>query len=58
MRDKHEDTEKLLKTYFATGVTPDFAENPKDAHVLKGGLEVYCFVNFFNLKKKRLGNIV
>ena len=36
MTEKIEDIEKLLKTYFTAGVTPDFAENPKEADALKG----------------------
>ena len=43
MTEKHKDIENLLKTYFTAGVTPEFAENTKDADVLKGGLELYCF---------------
>ena len=35
MTEKREDIQKLLKTYFKAGVTPDFAENPKDADELK-----------------------
>ena len=41
MIEKHEDIEILLKTYFTAGVTPEFAQNRKDADVLKGGLESY-----------------
>ena len=41
MTEKYEDFENLLKTYFTAGVTPEFAENPKDADPLKGGLELY-----------------
>ena len=36
MTQKHEDIENLLKTYFTAGVTPELAQNPKDAHSLKG----------------------
>ena len=36
MSKKHKDIETLLKTYFTAGVTPEFAENRKDAEVLKG----------------------
>ena len=35
--EKREDTEILLKTYFAAGVTPEFAENSEDADTLEGG---------------------
>ena len=37
MSKKHKDIEILLKTCFAAGVTPDFAENPKEAGPVKGG---------------------
>ena len=38
MIEKRKEIETLLKTYFTAGVTPEFAENPKDADALKGGL--------------------
>ena len=42
MTEKHEDIEKVLKIFFTAGVTPDFAENPKDADALKGWLALCC----------------
>ena len=50
MTQKQEDIEKLLKTYFAAGVTPEFKTNPIDAYVLKGRLELYCLCMFFYFK--------
>ena len=32
--------ENLLRRFFKAGVTPDFAENPKEAEVLEGQFEV------------------
>ena len=43
MTEKYEDFENLLKTYFTAGVTPEFAENPKDTDALKGGLDFFKF---------------
>ena len=42
MREKAEDIEKVLKLFFEAGVTPDFAENPKDADALAGWLGIFC----------------
>ena len=42
MTEKVQDIEKLLKTYFEAGVTPEFADNSDDAETLKGGLELNC----------------
>ena len=56
MTAKRKEIETLLKTYFTAGVTPEFAENPKDADILKGllklyrGLEQYCLHAVLNLK--------
>ena len=36
-----EDTEKMLKLFFNVGVTPEFAENDKDFHSLKGELKLF-----------------
>ena len=36
MTEKDEKIEILLKTYFAAGVTPEFADNIKLADALKG----------------------
>ena len=49
---KEKDIENLLETFFTAGVTPDCAENPKDAYVLKGqlGLFKYCLCVFFKFK--------
>ena len=40
------DIETLLKTYFTAGVTPEFATNPKEAHILEGQSELFflCFL--------------
>ena len=37
MTEKREDIEKLLKTYFTVGVTPECAESRKDADAFEGG---------------------
>ena len=46
MTEKTKDTEKMIKLFFETGVTPEFAENPKDADVLTGGLEFFFLFQF------------
>ena len=51
MREKAEDIKKLLKLFFQAGVTPEFAQNPKDADALKGRLELLS-VLFLNLSMK------
>ena len=42
MIEKIKDPEILLKAFFKFGVTPEFAENSKDADALKG-LSVFSF---------------
>ena len=34
------DIEKRLKLFFEAGVTPEFAENPKDADIIKSMFEL------------------
>ena len=45
MTEKTENIEKMLKLFSEAGVTPEFAENPKDADALAGGLGIFylCF---------------
>ena len=50
MTDSRRDIAILLKTYFTAGVTPEFAQNRKDADVLKGGLKLYRLCVFFKIK--------
>ena len=51
------DIEKLLKTFFQAGITPDFAEKPKDVEALEGEFQLFqiCVCNFFT--KLSLQNI-
>ena len=48
MTETAKDIEKVLKLFFEAGVTPEFAENPKDADALAGGLELFFL--FFQFK--------
>ena len=36
MKESLDDIQKVLKPFFEAGVTPDFAENPKEADILQG----------------------
>ena len=38
MTEKAKDTEKVIKLFFEAGVTPELAENPREADALTGGL--------------------
>ena len=49
MTKKIEDIKKVLKLFFEAGVTPELAENPKDADALAGGLGLFC-VRFLQFK--------
>ena len=49
MTKKAEDIKKVLKLFFEAGVTPEFAENLKDADALAGGLGLFFVRFFFNL---------
>ena len=48
MTEKTENIE-MLKLFFGAGVTPEFAENPKDADALKGGLGLFCLCFFCHI---------
>ena len=43
MTEKTEHIEKMLKLFFEAGVTPDFAENLKDADALAGRVGLFLF---------------
>ena len=53
MLEKSEDISKVLKLFFEAGVTPQFAENPKDADALAGGLGLFCLCFSFNLNTNK-----
>ena len=53
MIEKAEDIKKMLKLFFEAGVTPELAENPKDADALAGGLGLFCLCFSFNLNTNK-----
>ena len=42
MTQDADDIGKLLKAYFEAGVTPEFAEDPREAKAIKGWLGLFC----------------
>ena len=51
MREKAENIKKVLKLFLEAGVTPELAENPKDADALAGGLGLFSV--FFNINTNK-----
>ena len=41
LQKTREPLENYLKTFFECGITPDFADKPEDAEVLKGTFELF-----------------